>query len=78
MKKGHHLWSFFREVLEGPDAPSEEALCGGSGAAAGEAHAGLPQLQVPTPPEEAAETHLQAGGPRLPPGRTGPGSERPP
>lgn len=69
---------FFRQVLEGPDAPSEEALRGGSGAAAGEAHAGLPQLQVPTTPEEAAEAHLQAGGPRLPPGGPGPGSERPP
>lgn len=60
-----------RQVVEGPDAPSEEALCGGGREAEGAAHAGLPQLQVPASPEEAAETHLQARGPRVPLERAG-------
>lgn len=63
---------FSREVLEGPDSPAEEALRGGSREAPRAAHAGLPKLQVPTSPEEAAEAHLQACGPGLPPGGAGP------
>lgn len=63
--------------MEGPDSPSKEALRGGSGEASGAAHAGLPQLQVSPSPEETAEAHLQASGPRLPPERAGPRSERP-
>lgn len=61
-----------REIMEGPDSHSEEALCGGSRETPGPAHAGLPQLQVSASQEEAAETHLQASGPRFPPERSGP------
>lgn len=57
--------------MEGPHPPSEEALRGGGRKAAGAAHAGLPQLQVPASPEETAEAHLQESGSRLPPERAG-------
>lgn len=63
--------------MEGPYSSSEEALCGGGRKAAGAAHAGLPQLQVPASPEETAKTYLQESGSWLPPERAGSGTQHP-
>lgn len=41
--------------MESPSYNRKAAFCGGGGTAAGPAHAGPPQLQVPAPATEAGE-----------------------
>lgn len=41
--------------MESPSCHRKAAFCGGGRAAAGSAHAGSPQLQVPAPAAETGE-----------------------
>lgn len=66
----------FRQVLEGSEPLAEASLRGGGRAAAGEAHARLPQLQVPAAAEEAGQEDLQAGGPGIFAGQPDAGPKR--